>query len=688
MIWPDLRAWVFSLKTFASAMLALWIALQLDLQRPYWAMATVYIVAQPLTGAMRSKAAYRFAGTLVGAAATLLLVPVLVDTPVLLTGAFALWTGACIYFAILDRTPRAYFFLLAGYTVALIGFPSVDAPGDIWYVVLARVEEITLGIACTTVVGSVVFPVPLGPGLTARLDAWVQDAADWTVGVLRGDADEAALAAARQRLAGDAVEIGMLETHLAYDTSHLQTATAPMRLLRQRVLLLLPVISGAADRIGALREAGAMTPALQGLLDRIAGWIRGARTSDLAEAERVHAEISALAPVIDAEARWNDILLTGLLERMRELADLVHDIIALRRQIREGSRRLPELAVPVDVTAHARQHRDHVMALHSAFAATLVVAVISAFWIAASWPEGGLAASLAAVAAALFAAQDDPAPGITGFVYGVLLALVLDAVYLFVILPQVDGFGMLVLALAAMYVPLGVLAGTPATAARAGPIAFVSATLLALQSSYSGDFAGYVNEGIAAIIGLGATSIVIRIVRSVSAEWTASRLLRRNRADIAHAALKSDAQSREAFASLMVDRLSLVVPRLAASAAGASEQAAAALADLRVGVNVVDLQAEAARHGGMAGLTDAGRKEVGAMLAALAAHFRKPRAGGAALRTAIDRAIAAVTREPGAATPSLLLQLSGIRRGLFPDAPPYAPEDAEGAAGAPEGQPA
>ena len=175
----------------------------------------------------------------------------------LATGAFALWTGACIYFAILDRTPRAYFFLLAGYTVALIGLPSADTPGEIWYVVLARVEEITLGIACTTVIGSVVFPASLGPGLTARLDAWVQHAALWTVGVLSGDADEAALAAARQRLAGDAVEIGMLETHLAYDTSNLQTATAPMRLLRQRVLLLLlPVVSGAADRIGALREGG------------------------------------------------------------------------------------------------------------------------------------------------------------------------------------------------------------------------------------------------------------------------------------------------------------------------------------------------------------------------------------------------------------------------------------------------
>jgi len=689
MNWPDIRAWAFSLKTFASAMLALWIALELDLQRPYWAMATVYIVAQPLTGAMRSKAAYRFAGTLVGAIMTLLLVPLLVNTPTLLTGAFALWIGVCIYFAVLDRSPRAYLFLLAGYTVAFIGFPSVDTPGEIWYVVLARVEEITLGIVCTTVIGSVVFPAPLGPGLTVRLDAWIQHAANWTVGVLTGEADEAALVEARRHVAGDAVEIGMLESHLAYDTSNLQTATVPMRLLRERVLLLLPVMSGAADRIAALREAGALTPALQSLLDRIAAWIRGARTSDLDEVVRVRAEIAALAPAIDAGANWNEVLLTGLLERLDELAWLVHDIIALRRQIRAESRRVPELLVPVDQTAHAPRHRDHVMALHSAFASVLAVGVISAFWIAAGWPEGGEAASLAAVATALFAAQDDPAPEITGFIFGVLLALVLNAVYLFVILPQVDGFGMLVLALAPMYVPLGVLAGMPGKAARAaGPIAFISATLLALQSSYSGDFAGYVNGGIAAVIGLGATTIMIRIVRSVSAEWTAARLLQHNRRDIARTALRWDAKSRVAFASLMVDRLSLVVPRLATSAAGAGEQAAAALADMRVGVSVVALQAELAHQ---TTLTEAGRKEVGAMLAALAGYFRRPRAGAAGLRTAIDRAMGAVTRDPGATTPRLLLQLSGIRRALFPDAPPYAPDAATGVGEAEslrEGQPA
>ena len=111
---------------------------------------------------------------MLGAVACLALIPNLVDAPVLLIATLSLWIGGCIYFAVLDRTPRSYVFLLAGYSVAFIGFPIVDAPDTVWDVVLARVEEITLGIVCTTVIGSIVFPIPLGPALTARLDNWIE----------------------------------------------------------------------------------------------------------------------------------------------------------------------------------------------------------------------------------------------------------------------------------------------------------------------------------------------------------------------------------------------------------------------------------------------------------------------------------------------------------------------------------
>jgi uncharacterized membrane protein YccC len=663
---PSARDWIFSAKTFAGAMLALWIALRIGLDRPYWAMATAYIVAHPLTGAMRSKSAYRFYGTLVGAVACLALIPNLVDAPVLLIAALSLWVGGCIYFAVLDRTPRSYVFLLAGYSVALIGFPIVDAPGTVWDVVLARAEEITLGTVCTTVIGSIVLPIPLGPALTARLHNWIEDAAEWTLGVLSGAPESAAAAAAQRKVAGDAGEIAVLATHLAYDTSNLQTATVPMAILHQRILLLLPVVSGAADRIRILREIGGITSPLRSLLDRLSAWIQSGRGADLSEAAAVHVDIDALEPKIDASADWKTVVLVGLLVRLRELTDLVHDIIALRRQIRAEEPRLAELTFAQGETIHTLQHRDHVMALHSALATILAIGLVSAFWIGSAWPEGGGAASLAAIACAFFAAQDDPVPNIVGFLVAAVIAIVIDAIYLFAILPRAHDFEMLVLAFAPVFLILGALASMPATARAGGPIALIAATQLALSSSYNADFTTYVNGSIAAIVGLAATAIIIRIFRSVSAEWTAWRLLRRNRVEVANIAASRSSSTLDVFATLMLDRLSLVVPRLALGA----EAATSALADVRVGVNIIELQ-HATAH-----LPEQLRRAVRTMLDAIATHYRRrnlDQADAALLRT-IDRVIATAVQDPAMMSRELLLQLGGIRRGLFPNAPPYARE--------------
>src|SRR3954468_7295346 len=122
---PTSAEWIFALKIFGAAMLALYLALWLDLPRPYWAMATVFITTQRLSGATRSKAAYRLAGTAVGASFTVFIVPILVNSPELLSLALTFWLGLCLYLSLLDRTPRSYAFMLSGYTAALIAFPSV-----------------------------------------------------------------------------------------------------------------------------------------------------------------------------------------------------------------------------------------------------------------------------------------------------------------------------------------------------------------------------------------------------------------------------------------------------------------------------------------------------------------------------------------------------------------------------------
>ena len=107
MTYPTSREWIFSVKTFAASMLALYIGLRLELPRPYWAMATVYIVSNPFVGATRSKALYRALGTMIGASAAVLLVPPFVESPYWFSAVVALWTGTLLLLAISDRTARS-----------------------------------------------------------------------------------------------------------------------------------------------------------------------------------------------------------------------------------------------------------------------------------------------------------------------------------------------------------------------------------------------------------------------------------------------------------------------------------------------------------------------------------------------------------------------------------------------------
>ncbi|MFB3128779.1 MAG: FUSC family protein, partial [Lysobacteraceae bacterium] len=123
---------LFSLKCLLAASLGLYDSLRIGLNRPFWVVGTVYLVSQPLSGATLSRGLFRLLGTVGGAVATVALVPRFANAPLVLSAALATWMALCLYLAMLDRTPRAYAFLLAGYTTSLIGFPAAMVPGEVF----------------------------------------------------------------------------------------------------------------------------------------------------------------------------------------------------------------------------------------------------------------------------------------------------------------------------------------------------------------------------------------------------------------------------------------------------------------------------------------------------------------------------------------------------------------------------
>jgi len=677
--WPSRTELLFSVKSFAAAMLALYLAMSIGLPRPFWAMLTAYVVSNPLSGAVRSKAAYRVGGTLLGSMATVLLVPRLSNAPELLALALALWVGGCLYISLHDRTPRSYVFMLAGYTAALIGFPAVGAPDTVFDVALARVEEITLGIVCATVIHSVVLPQSMAPALLARLDRALGDARRW----LRDALGAGSNARERRSLAGDITELRLMATHLPFDTSNLRWTGNTIHALQDRLALMMPLLAGIEDRLHALRDADAEAASRwQDLLSRIVAWNEaGAGASEGEGAPgRLHADIDALRPALTASSGWTDLLQVNLAGRLHALLRLCTECANLRAAL-DDSLHGRQPAMPRVAGSRPRVlHRDSGMALLSAAAALIAILACCAFWILTAWPAGAAAAMMAAVFCCFFSTQDDPVPGIRLFFNYTLASIPVSAVYLLLVMPAVHSFEMLMLAVAPCFLLLGIYVARPATTGAAMAMLFGVAGMLSMQDTGAMDLVSFINSMLAQLAGIGAAAVFTRLLRSVSADWTARRLLRAGWRELASLAGERRVPSVEAVSARMVDRIGMLTPRLAMAASRgqhdpASLDALHAFGDLRIGLNIAQLRR-------LAPQLRQQQAALARLLQDLASHFRAgPQQGaGSALLRQLDATLAAVCAAAGsadAARQDAAAALVGIRRGLFPGAAGYLAGAAE-----------
>jgi uncharacterized membrane protein YccC len=635
-------------------------------------MMTAYIVAAPFSGPTRSKGLYRAGGTILGALAALVIVPLFANAPELLTLAIALWIGACLYFSLLDRTPRSYVVMLAGYTAALIAFPAVDNPGTIFDIALARVEEILLGITCATVIHSLVFPQSYGPVLLARLDLALRDAQHWIADALSSDVRSAQ---DRRKLAGDITALRLMAVHLPFDTSHLRWTGNAIHALQERLAAMVPLLSAVEDRLRALHRLGALDQSSRwrALLNDLTAWTGSRRDQVVPGADlALHAAIDALAPAPSPHADWRQLIEINLAARLRTLVKLCLEIQTLRRHIDAGVHGdLPEQARHLRGVPASALHLDRRLALISAFAAVMSTLVTCAFWIISGWPVGSGAPMVAAILSCFCATLDDPVPFVKDYLKYTLYSAPVSALYVLAVLPAIHSFEMLALVCAPVFLVLGVVLARPTGFAKGIPFLFGVAGTLALLETDTADMVSFVNVTLAQVFGIAATVLITSVFRAVGSGWVARRLLEAGWSELARLGSGEQVASVPEFSARMVDRIGLLTPRLALPGTHQDLKAADALTDLRIGLNMAQLLESRAQLG-------PAQASLWPLLEHLSQHFEaRPRidaAEGARLLASLDNALRSVSAAAqSVAQVDALAALAGIRRDMFPDAPPYQP---------------
>ena len=663
---PPARDWFYGVRTFGASMLALYIALLMEMPRPYWAMATVYIVSSPFVGPTSSKALYRALGTLAGAAAAVFLVPMFVQTPILLAVVIALWTGTLLFLSLHLRTANSYALMLAGYTLPLISFPVVDNPQAVFEIAVSRTEEIFLGIVCAAVVGSIFWPRRLAPVMQGAADKWFSDASAYSDRFLARMVNAEEVGALRGSMVATFNSLELMIGQLPHEGARSQTVRNAKE-LRGRMIHLLPVIDALDDALWALdRRTPELVANLAPLLIDTRAWLDNTASGlQFEQWQALHRELERLQPTAAQLDDRRQLLLSNALYRLGEWIDLWQDCRTLQHAIKTDDQ-TPWRAV----YRHWRLGRitpflDRGLMLYSVTSTVLAIIVASVLWILLGWPDGAAAVALAAVSCSFFAAMDDPAPQIYRFFFWTLLSVVFASLYLFVVLPNLHDFPMLVLAFAVPFICVGTLTVQPRFYLGTLLTIVNTSSFISIQSAYDADFLNFVNSNLAGPVGLLFAFVWTLVVRPFGVELAAKRLTRFSWRDIVALTEPATLAEHRRMGAQMLDRLMQHLPRLTLTA----QDTGIALRELRVALNLLDLLAWLPRvHAAQQTLMRQVVDEVGGYFqACLTARERLPAPKG--LLMTMDRARRALSAESLSdepARPHLLHALSGLRLALLP----------------------
>lgn len=668
---------VFSLGTVLAGLLTLVIAFTCSLPRPWWALLTAMVTAQPMSGAFQPKAFYRLGGVLVGAIVSIAVVPNLEHAPVLLVAIMALWTGICIYLAILDRTPRAFFFQMCAFSAAVITFPYFDDPGGIFLVAVARVEEMTIAIVSVIVAHRLLRPWSGTLLIQAKAEAFLADAARWTIDEFshRGPS---AIRARRRRLASDITELGMIAVHVPFDLTSGYALRQQVWTLQARLADLLPLASAAADRLHQLERYGRVDLNIEALLADIMHWLKGPLDLPKGDAKHLLQRCREYAHAYETIPCWDELLIASLCERMAEFIQSYQEarvlVLAFRQPV-PLAERVSGQSVPLAERVRKPTFtlvRDHSLASLAGIATAVALIIYCTVWVGLGWPSGNATAAFAALITCSFAAQEDPAPVLWRYLGATLITFPLAAFYIFTVLPRIDGAIQLCIVLAPALFGIGMIQADKRLSTMALPMFSCLIVALGFLDRFQPDFANFLNVGLAQCGGIVATIVVTRLFRSMGVQWTTARMLRHHWRELQQLAEARTRVSVSHWTTRAADRLNQISARVALAPAGDAARAGDGMSDLRIGRNLIHLRkAETLAH-------DTARDAIRSLLSAVGAFFASRVKAGRALEPeptllhAIDAALnLAPTLERGEIRHQAILALAGMRCNLFPGAPAF-----------------
>ena len=276
---------------------------------------------------------------------------------------------------------------------------------------------------------------------------------------------------------------------------------------------------------------------------------------------------------------------------LRSLADqMAEGLIGLRC----GAEGLVLLSDPSQAAYRPRTARfympDWLPCLVNSVRIFVTIGAVEIFWVVTAWPTGAQAVTFAAIYVFLLTLQGDRAHSTaTDFLIGVCVTIAVAGIVKFAVLPQLDTFGGLSVAIGLVLVPAGTAIALPWRPAIFTFMTLFIEPLVAPENQMTYDTQQFYNLALAIIVGLGSAALAFRLLPPLSPALRTRRLLALASRDLRDLARRPAAWTETDWKRRICSRLS------ALPAQADPSESAQLLSALSLGIEIVRLRRVACR---------------------------------------------------------------------------------------------
>ncbi len=572
-------ALLFGIRVTTAVSLALFAAFYLELENPYWAGTSACIVCQPIVGSSILKGVFRMVGTVVGAAAAVVLMAVFPQDRTAFLFAMLVWLSLCSFVSTVLRNFAAYAAMLAGYTLVIIAGTSIAAPDQVFETAVNRASEICVGIICGTVVIALTDLGNSPQRLSDLLSQLVMETASHLSDILSQAGSRESDKSAKRR--------ELIARTAALDPVIDQAAGESPELLHRRSVLL----AAMNGLFGALSGARIVETHLRGQpgpeARRTARLVMECLPPDWgAEQGRRSLPRTALEPSSNGLVVRNLIRIGRTNLSLRLTSGGSADVAAGLALATNGLMLLNDPAKARDVWRPPGLFvADYLPAFVNGFRVFVGVGAAVLLWILTAWPNGLQAVTFAAITIMVFSPmQEKSGRGALGQGIGTLLAAIVVAIVKFAILPNHETFVAFALIIAIALVPMAALSMIPPMTPYFLPATLNFVPLLAPANQIAYDTLSYFNSALGLLIGCGFGIVAILIIPPVSTRVRSQRLVDLSIRDMRCLAVGSRKWNLVQWQGRIYSRL------VAMPADAAPVQRSYLVAILSVGIQIIRLQ--------------------------------------------------------------------------------------------------